>query len=146
MTIGKACNNRIGSVVHELAHIVGFLHEQARPDRDRYIRIHFHNILPGKKENFEKMDALNVDSRGVAYDYGSIMHYPTNAFARHPWLKTIELLDKTDADVGQRERLSPLDILQTKLMYNCPFPGNLWWSDFFAIAARYCFATSIQPG
>lgn len=37
-----------GIVLHELMHVLGFWHEHARADRDRYIRVNWHEILPGK--------------------------------------------------------------------------------------------------
>uniref|UniRef100_A0A8C5LHN6 Metalloendopeptidase n=1 Tax=Jaculus jaculus TaxID=51337 RepID=A0A8C5LHN6_JACJA len=36
-----------GIVLHELMHVLGFWHEHARADRDRYIRVNWNEILPG---------------------------------------------------------------------------------------------------
>jgi hypothetical protein len=39
-------------VKHELAHALGFDHEQNRPDRDSYVKINFENIIDGQQRNF----------------------------------------------------------------------------------------------
>lgn len=59
-----------------------------------------------------------IDSRGVPYDYGSIMHYSKYAGNNRPGVKTIEPTDPS-ADVGQRKGPSKYDIQQARLMYNC---------------------------
>lgn len=38
------------NVIHELMHLLGFWHEQQRDDRDKYIKVFFDNIKPGKKK------------------------------------------------------------------------------------------------
>ena len=35
-------------MVHELGHVIGFWHEQSRPDRDKHVRVVPANILPSK--------------------------------------------------------------------------------------------------
>ena len=62
-------------IVHELGHAIGFYHEQARPDRDGYVKINYQNVKKGKENNFQKKSTSQVNSRGVGYDYGSVMHY-----------------------------------------------------------------------
>ncbi|XP_067054194.1 uncharacterized protein [Acropora muricata] len=104
-------------MLHELGHVIGFWHEQSRPDRDDHVRIVWKNILRGWKHAFVKQTWQAVDSMNVTYDYSSIMHYKFNAFSRSRNRKTILPLIRVRA--RPYRRISRLDALQANMMYKC---------------------------
>ena len=69
------------------------------------------------KHNFNKYGHGSIDSLGVRYDYGSIMHYGKRDFAKWPWQTTIKT--KHGESIGQRQHLSSLDVTQMNLYYKC---------------------------
>lgn len=75
------CTTKVGTIVHELMHALGFLHEQNRSERDDWVRIQTQNIQRGTENNFAKAKAGTTDGFGVQYDYGSVMHYSAKAFS-----------------------------------------------------------------
>ncbi|BFZ17237.1 hypothetical protein BsWGS_20276 [Bradybaena similaris] len=127
ISIGKNCD-KFGIVVHELGHVIGFWHEHTRPDRDHHVQIIYKNIMPGQEYNFNKLTAADVNSLGETYDFGSIMHYSRNTFARNTYLDTILPQRKPGTivrpEIGQRIRLSPGDIRQANKLYRCPSCGR----------------------
>lgn len=111
--IGRSCLEE-GQVQHELMHALGFFHEHSRPDRDDFVKVREKFIMEGKEVNFEKGSL--IDSLGVAYDYGSVMHYGEYQYTNNPNRKTINAFGN---EVGQRNRLDWSDNIQLRLMYQC---------------------------
>lgn len=64
-----------GSLLHELGHVIGFWHEQSRPDRDSHVNVDKNAIEEGRLYNFYKSSWQYVDTKNVSYDVSSIMHY-----------------------------------------------------------------------
>jgi len=132
-----------GTVVHEILHILGFDHEQTRPDRDQYIDIKWDNIITQYSSQFYKnADPSNTNAKacsgetgdeqdncysgnvaetfGVQYDYGSVMHYGQYAFSNNYPAITIEPLKSLNGIVlGSANGMSELDVEKTNKAYKC---------------------------
>ncbi|KAJ7327741.1 hypothetical protein OS493_026619 [Desmophyllum pertusum] len=66
--------------------------------------------------NFHKYGTNRIDSRGVSYDYDSLMHYSSTAFANRRGVRTI-VGKNGRINLGQRYGLSTKDIQQARLLY-----------------------------
>ena len=149
INLGERGCEHLGIAAHEIAHAVGFWHEQTRPDRESYVDIHFDRIA-GEGEakiladlQFMARNDDEVDSLGSTYDYGSIMHYPLDAFAKcfgDPACNTITINNEDEYNrqgrptLGQRIALTTRDIEQANALYNCQATGT---SGFLVYHARY---------
>jgi hypothetical protein len=113
--VNLAAGCTTGNAIHEIGHVIGLWHEQSREDRDAFVRINWDKIIPGREHNFNQ-HITDGDDVG-AYDYGSIMHYPRDAFS----------VDGSDTitpiaavppgtTIGQRTALSPGDIAAANSM------------------------------
>lgn len=80
--------------------------------------LHMFVMFTGCRVNFRKECFMTIDSLDVRYDYHSVMHYGSFFFARERGMKTL----RTKIDgvrIGQRERLSALDVQKGLLLYQC---------------------------
>eukprot|EP00112_Aurelia_sp_Birch-Aquarium-sp1_P024327 Seg765.1 transcript_id=Seg765.1/GoldUCD/mRNA.D3Y31 product="Meprin A subunit beta" protein_id=Seg765.1/GoldUCD/D3Y31 len=107
-----------GTIVHEIAHAMGFWHEQSRPDRDQYINVVWSNIPAAKKHNFKKHDNSEVDSLGTKYDYTSVMQYSKTAFGINGSV-TMDPKNPGVFQLGQRVGFTQTDSVQANMLYRC---------------------------
>lgn len=66
-----------GSLIHEIGHRVGLVHEHVRPDRDQHIIIHRDRFDPDWNHFHGNVIALAGETLGD-YDYRSVMHYDSS--------------------------------------------------------------------
>ncbi|KAH7720304.1 Protein NAS-1 [Aphelenchoides avenae] len=71
------------TIIHELMHVIGFIHEHQRDDRDGYVKILYQNVIEGANADFDKLSSVGLSDYGEAYDYFSIMHYESTEGSRN---------------------------------------------------------------
>jgi len=120
ISIGNGCE-RVGTVIHEMLHTIGFIHEQSRPDRDKYVKILKENIKSGLEHNFEKYtrgEVVSLPANKDFYDFDSCLHYNNRAFSKNGGF-TIQSIQDPAREFGQRKSFSKHDILQVNEEYQC---------------------------
>nr|XP_022343814.1 blastula protease 10-like [Crassostrea virginica] len=137
-TYGKSCSSYVGrirsspqnielnptscftkrTIVHEIMHALGQVHEQQRKDRDNYITMQWNNIADGRQnQNMEKL-AIGSKDR-THYDPSSVLQYGLWAFSTNRG-KTMSFHDrKLESLVGSSTGLTHLDVKEITLAYNC---------------------------
>eukprot|EP00419_Tripos_fusus_P038469 CAMPEP_0172787598 /NCGR_PEP_ID=MMETSP1074-20121228/206532_1 /TAXON_ID=2916 /ORGANISM="Ceratium fusus, Strain PA161109" /LENGTH=492 /DNA_ID=CAMNT_0013624621 /DNA_START=262 /DNA_END=1741 /DNA_ORIENTATION=- len=129
------CNslNQRGSIVHELGHVAGMLHEQSRPDASGtvaghgpYLKIHWQNIASDWRSQWAPSMGSYVGSADDGhgdphvgyseYDYDSLMHY---ACEDMDGKKCEKMYPSKGGSIGQRVGLSQGDVQQILDMYQC---------------------------
>jgi len=104
-------------VAHEILHSLGFIHEQSRADRDKYVDILWGNIDSDFKDQFQILpyDFLGP-ARDMPFDYQSIMLYGDNVFAKEKGLTTMR--SKTERPIApSKAGLSAGDIARIKAFF-----------------------------
>ena len=110
--VGGSIDCVVGTLLHEMGHVVGLFHEQSRPDRASYVTILLQNMIRGSQGNFDQL-IDGYQDLGF-YDYASVMHYIPWAFSRNggPTIESIpagmllsNVNDYTSADLDAVKRL-----------------------------------------
>lgn len=120
------------ALCHELMHVIGFYHEQSRPDRDSHVKIIWENVSPSQILQFEL--AVGSTTNNTPYDYTSIMHYSQCAYSicskcseKPEECRTIETLDPAFQNViGNKSKLGDWDGVEMQLVYG---PSAVWYCD-----------------
>ena len=75
----------------------------------------------GNRRNFRRYSGSAVDVQGIPYDFDSLMHYGAYTFAINRNIPVIRPRSRSISinRFGQRNRLSPYDIMQVNIKY-CP--------------------------
>ncbi|CAJ0596829.1 unnamed protein product [Cylicocyclus nassatus] len=107
------------TIIHELMHVVGFIHEHQRADRDNYVDILYQNIILGANSDFDKLTQLDLSYYGEGYDYLSIMHYESDEGSKNG-RNTIEAKDPRYTPLmGKGIDFSPSDLRRLNRAYTC---------------------------
>lgn len=80
---------QIGTIEHEIGHALGLWHEQSRPDASQYVEVLKAFILPSYISDFLERGKDEIDTLGIPYDLGSVMHYGSTAFSADQKSKTL---------------------------------------------------------
>jgi len=111
--VGGQANCTVATILHEMGHTVGLLHEQSRPDRNTYVTPNYSNFIKGSIANFNPI-VDGAQTFGTSFDDASIMEYPAFSFSRNggPAMEAIPAgiplsnqVGYTAADIDGIERL-----------------------------------------
>lgn len=109
----------MGTLLHELLHVLGLFHEHNRPDRDEFVIINYENILEDAKQNFVTLSWKEFGGVHAFryFDYDSIMMYGEMAFSKNNNPTMVPRYGYI-LDPAYKNSLSSSDIETLRLMYS----------------------------
>ncbi|KAK5983543.1 Zinc metalloproteinase [Trichostrongylus colubriformis] len=117
--IGRGCY-AFGVTTHEIGHAIGLFHHQQRYDRDEYVTFVQANVAESNWGNFDTISPIFLDTYGLPYDVGSVMHYGPTEFARNAAFPSLLALNKElQGTMGNLEGPSFLDVEIINRHYQC---------------------------
>ena len=107
--------------------VVGFYHEHSRPDRDEFIDIDWDQLnVVAQEDHLFRLERdyakCTTCSSWGPYDYNSLLHYPSIRGSQNRTIikpKPGMCSDEHSCHMGQRRGLSPLDIEDIQMFYEC---------------------------
>ncbi|EJW82904.1 zinc metalloproteinase nas-1 [Wuchereria bancrofti] len=118
VSLADECLN-YATVIHELMHVIGFIHEHQRNDRDHFVNILWQNIIPGANTDFEKLTSVKLSYYGERYDYFSIMHYESTEGSRNGKNTVEAKIQEITPLMGKSSDFSSSDINRINRAYKC---------------------------
>lgn len=116
----KLVNNAgFTTVVHEIGHAVGLMHEQARSDRDTYINVNYFNIRNDWKYQYDTYVVNGISGWQLGpFDFSSVMLYMPYSSAAAINGSAVPQMTKKDGSLwGYNSVLSYGDIEGVKYLY-----------------------------
>ncbi|XP_015912379.1 astacin-like metalloprotease toxin 5 [Parasteatoda tepidariorum] len=118
VSLGKGCH-RVGTIMHELMHAVGFYHEHNRSDRDDYVKIHLENVKDHEQHNFQKV-LKRMEVLYTQFDYDSIMIYESTAWSKNGNDTIVPLQEGVVlTNANYKTKMAKSDIEKINKMYKC---------------------------
>jgi len=136
----------VGVAIHEFLHALGMVHEQARSDRNEYVRIAYDNMDNKYKKEFNTEPKAD---KARAYDIMSVMHYGVTTFSNNG-KQTIEVLPKgyerytTNSSefhkfhVGNRIGMTQSDADQLADLYRKSAGGTCTSNEYVGDGSKSC--------
>ena len=104
-------------IAHEIMHALGFIHEQNRSDRDKYVLVNHDNIEQGAEINFELFPVSLMTVSGTQpFDFESIMMYPPTIFSKSSNMPTLQS-KVPGKSISPSQHLSRSDLIRIERAY-----------------------------
>uniref|UniRef100_A0A0K0EJK1 Metalloendopeptidase n=1 Tax=Strongyloides stercoralis TaxID=6248 RepID=A0A0K0EJK1_STRER len=116
INIGKGCDT-VDTIQHETMHALGFFHEHARHDRDKYLILNKENINPSFHYDLRKISKMYSRTFGISFDFGSVMLYTARSYSKNEKMTIVPRDGNYTKTQGSSKSLSFNDAKQINMCY-----------------------------